>query len=444
MAFIHARTVQVLLLFASRIVSNGQRLIMSPLVIFICKEFPCTRSTKGNLLSAYSFGYLSTQILGGLAADKLGAKGVLIMANGLASIAMLLTPFSADHGTAGIWVATMLVGLAQGPNLPACVSYLTKWVPPEEKGVASAALDSGMAVSALFVVSLSAWLADSYGWRMCFYIYGVVFLIFTALFAMLACTEPDQCWYITEEEKLFLKKNIPSAKKSGNKSNKVKDSAPAEKKSLFSVILHPAVWSIFFAHMCYNYSAWILASWQPTYYEKELGVNPSTAGLYFTMPHIVNLCFKLMVAPPIFKFFYSVKKYPLIVGRRWVTGIGFLGTMIASILITSAKSWPYPVYATTGLWALSNGFIGFHSSGMKANYMDVSLYYSGTVSGVGNTLASMASWSAPVLAAWILDNYSSWNIVFASLFFSSALGALGFCTLSTSEALDKEDTKKTD
>lgn len=213
MAILNARTVQVLLLFCSRIVSNGQRLIMSPLVIFICKEFPCTRSTKGNLLSAYSFGYLSTQILGGLAADKLGAKGVLIMANGLASIAMLATPFSADYGTAGIWVATMLVGLAQGPNLPACVSYLTKWVPPEEKGVASAALDSGMAVSALFVVSLSAWLANSYGWRMCFYIYGVIFMVFTILFAILACPEPDQCWYITEEEKLFLKNNLPSASK---------------------------------------------------------------------------------------------------------------------------------------------------------------------------------------------------------------------------------------
>ena len=43
-----------------------------------------------------------------------------------------------------------------------------------------------------------------------------------------------------------------------------------------------------------------------------------------------------------------------------------------------------------------DGFIGFQPAGYKANYMDVSVKYVGIISGVGNTIGTIAG---PILVA---------------------------------------------
>merc|ERR1712083_83309 len=96
-----------------------------------------------------------------------GAKQVLTIANGCGSLGMLIAPLCFSINT--LWFCMVLIGMAQGPSLPACISYAAKWIPPDEKSFASAMIDSSMAASALLVLPIVGILASMAGWRACFF-----------------------------------------------------------------------------------------------------------------------------------------------------------------------------------------------------------------------------------------------------------------------------------
>lgn len=81
----------------------------------------------------------------------------------------------------------------------------------------------------------------------------------------------------------------------------------------------------------------------------------------------------------------------------------------------------------------------FFSQGFKANYMDVSIRSGGTVAGVGNTIASLASYAGPLLVAWLLQQYQSWGYIFLSLAIVNAFACVAFVQFSTASPLDVVD-----
>ena len=47
----------------------------------------------------------------------------------------------------------------------------------------------------------------------------------------------------------------------------------ANKKTWFTgVALHPGVWAVFVAHIAFNFGAYYMTNWNPTYYADVLGV----------------------------------------------------------------------------------------------------------------------------------------------------------------------------
>ena len=52
--------VQLWLLFGCRLVQTVMRLAMGPLLVYICKDFECSATDKGGLLSAFSLGWCLT------------------------------------------------------------------------------------------------------------------------------------------------------------------------------------------------------------------------------------------------------------------------------------------------------------------------------------------------------------------------------------------------
>ena len=60
------------------------------------EEFDWSDSTKGMIQSSFFWGYLMTQVLGGILADRYGAKKVLNFGVAWWSVATALTPFAAQ------------------------------------------------------------------------------------------------------------------------------------------------------------------------------------------------------------------------------------------------------------------------------------------------------------------------------------------------------------
>lgn len=109
-------------------------------------EFSWTTKEQGLILSGFSFGYVTTQVLGGYLAQIYGGKWVVGLSNlgcGLVSVAL---PWIArvDPGSAWpMFFTRVLEGALQAPIWPGTYSLVGKWIPAAEKPSLMAAISSG-------------------------------------------------------------------------------------------------------------------------------------------------------------------------------------------------------------------------------------------------------------------------------------------------------------
>lgn len=143
MAFLLARAAQVYLVFGARLIQTLLRTALGPLIIFVCADTECDDSgSKGSILAAFSLGYLSTQIVGGMLGDRFGTKPVTCCGSTIAVqhtgsqvitagavLAGLATAGTAlAQNTSTIWAAQVAMGMAQGPLFPSSVAHLSRWL----------------------------------------------------------------------------------------------------------------------------------------------------------------------------------------------------------------------------------------------------------------------------------------------------------------------------
>jgi cyanate permease len=299
-------------------------------------------------------------------------------------------------------------------------------------------LDSGITVGSLIALPVSGLLGASVGWRNAYNCYGVITLMFVVVWHFLAEADPNRCSYISEEELRYLKKVIKIQDKSKSTRDVSVTSAVSSNKqqpaSTMSLLQHLSVWSIFVAHAAFNYGVYFQNSWTPIYYADELKIRPEHAGVHFMAPHILNLIVKILLSPMLMRHFTETLKWDLLTCRRWFSVTGFVCSSCCLVLISSAKE--ADPMATTALFTLTMGACALHPSGFKANYMDVSLHSSGIVSGVGNTMASVASFVGPFVVAFILRHSNSWHPVFVSVAVVNLVAAVCFGLCSTATPVD--------
>ena len=56
----------------------------------------------------------------------------------------------------------------------------------------------------------------------------------------------------------------------------------------------PGVWAVFVAHIAFNFGAYYMTNWNPTYYTDVLKVSPADAKWHLAMPHLSNLLAKVV------------------------------------------------------------------------------------------------------------------------------------------------------
>jgi len=407
-----ARSVQLYLLFASRLVQSILRMAMGPLVVYVCDEMAGKASDKALLLSAFPLGYLSTQIAGGVLGDKIGSKAVILLATLLASAFTFAS--GVVSSVRGLWLMQLLMGASQGPLFPTSIAYLAPWLPPEERARASTMLDTGITVGSLVALPFSGALAIHLGWRGTLFLYASLALAFAAAWLALAEPRPEQCSYISAAELAYLRQTA----------------LPAQR-----LLTHPAVCSIFLSHMAFNFGTYFITSWSPSFYQDALGMRPERVTLALSMPPALNCAVKALVNKPLEAWLASRCGLSTLGRRRFFTCVGFGGTAAALLLLPAAAA-AFGAAGSAFCFSVALGFAALHPSGFKANYMDVTSSSGGLVSGVGNTLASIASFAAAAIIGRLLSAYGSWALVLSLIALGNLVATLAFASLSVAAAID--------
>jgi len=440
------------LLCGVRIFQQSMRNTLSNVLMLISAEVAISASEKGSLLAMIPLGYFLTQVPGGALADKIGAKNVMTIALGSSAFCCLVLPTLFDtFGMPGMLAALVTMGAVQGPMFPTSSVVLARWMPaakpgePDEKAWGTSMLDVGISVGTLVIIPVVTFLSDAVGWRHTYHVVGAASLMFTVIWHLLAASTPSESWMISKAELAYLEANITQKKLGGGKGGG--GGADGVLKNTWvglpwSVARHSGLWAVFLAHMAFNFGAYYLTNWSPTYYKDVLGVPPAQAYVHLMLPHMTNLAAK--AANPAIVAVLARNGYSLLASRRFFTCLGFC--LAAAVLMPAYQLRTSSVWCSTLLFSLANAFFGLAPSGFKANYLDITEEYVGIVAGYGNTLGTIASVLQPKLLGWVLEASgatasttaaASWTAVFGVVACLNLLAAAYYRVSSTVTPIER-------
>ncbi|XP_022635622.1 ascorbate transporter, chloroplastic isoform X2 [Vigna radiata var. radiata] len=407
------RWVVVLLCFAAFLLCNMDRVNMSIAILPMSQEFNWNSATVGLIQSSFFWGYLLTQILGGIWADKLGGKLVLGFGVVWWSMATILTPIAARIGLPCLLIMRAFMGIGEGVAMPAMNNMLSKWIPVSERSRSLALVYSGMYLGSVVGLAFSPLLIQKFGWPSVFYSFGSLGSIWFALWLRKAYSSPkDDPDLGIEEKRLILE---------GNVSNAPVSSIP------WKLILSKApVWALIISHFCHNWGTFILLTWMPTYYNQVLKFNLTESGLLCVLPWLTMAAFANIggwIADTLVRKGVSITAV-----RKIMQSIGFLGPAFFLSQLSHVRT---PAMAVLCM-ACSQGSDAFSQSGLYSNHQDIGPRYAGVLLGLSNTAGVLAGVFGTAATGLILQR-GSWNDVFKVAVALYIIGTLVWNIFSTGE-----------
>lgn len=386
------RWVMVLLCFAAFLLCNMDRVNMSIAILPMSKEYNWNSATVGLIQSSFFWGYLLTQILGGIWADKVGGKRVLGFGVVWWSVATILTPIAAKIGLPCLLIMRACMGIGEGVAMPAMNNLLSKWIPVAERSRSLALVYSGMYLGSVTGLAFSPILIQKFGWPSVFYSFGSLGTIWFALWIKKAYSSPEEDPELTEQEKRVIF--------SGSVSKEPVTVIP------WRLILSKApVWALIISHFCHNWGTFILLTWMPTYYNQVLKFNLTESGLLCVLPWLTMAVFANIggwIADTLVSRGLSITAV-----RKIMQSIGFLGPAFFLTQLSHVKT---PAMAVLCM-ACSQGSDAFSQSGLYSNHQDIGPRYAGVLLGLSNTAGVLAGVFGTAATGYILQR-GSWDDVF--------------------------------
>lgn len=446
------RKIQVYLVAASRFMCYLTRGQLGALLPFLIVDLQLTSFDQGVLMSRYASGYILTQIIGGMLADKLGGYVVIAMVTIATSLCCISAQFLSNYGVEAFGIPFFIMGLCQGAVLPAGNVLMARWVLPSERSWASAVTGMGSCLGSLVISFIAAPIAARSGWQVVFCCSTALCLVFLAIWISLASSLPDACVSVSEDELALLRqaglarakneaKELTRTRTDANVSSprfsKCKSDTPKKRHHFLNLglFLHASVWTVVFSHFVQNCQQY-LTDWFPIFYSTQLGVNAEVAGFYLTVIASVELPARA-----------ATKSLPEEMGKRGVTLLRCRKTMsiqgflyhhvlysaVAMFLLMDVTS---PMGFTI-LFAFAKAAQAFHAGGYYANYLDLTRNYAGMLTGIGNTIASTAGIIVPRFVAFNLqDGRGNWMPVMVAMLVLN-IAAMAMCAkFMSTECLD--------
>ncbi|RCV10785.1 hypothetical protein SETIT_2G136100v2 [Setaria italica] len=403
----------VLLCFFAFLLCNMDRVNLSIAILPMASEFSWNPATVGLIQSSFFWGYLLTQILGGIWADRFGGKVVLGFGVVWWSIATVLTPLAAKIGLPCLLIARAFMGIGEGVAMPAMNNILSKWIPVSERSRSLALVYSGMYLGSVTGLAFSPLLISRFGWPSVFYAFGSLGSVWFALWQTKAHSSPDDDPELSKAEKRHIL--------GGNALKEPVTSIP------WRLILSKApVWALIISHFCHNWGTFILLTWMPTYYNQVLKFNLTESGLLCVLPWLTMAVFANIggwIADTLVQRGISITNV-----RKIMQSVGFLGPALFLTLLSKVRT---PAMAVLCM-ACSQGSDAFSQSGLYSNHQDIGPRYAGVLLGLSNTAGVLAGVFGTAATGYILEK-GSWDSVFKVSVVLYIVGTVVWNVFSTGE-----------
>lgn len=148
------------------------RFIWAPVIPAAAGDLGLKMAQAGNLMSAFYFGYLFTQIPAGFLADKFRVKYMMFTC--VALVAAATYGMSLVDSYTSAYVIRFIAGLIGGAIMAFCSRLLSNYFAPHERGVAFGILLASPSIGTLLANQVGPRVLNTMGWRAAFQVAAAI------------------------------------------------------------------------------------------------------------------------------------------------------------------------------------------------------------------------------------------------------------------------------
>lgn len=398
---------------------------------YIQDEFALNTETMGWVLSAFVWGYSLSQVPGGWLGDRYGPRVVLTLAilwwsafTAATAIAPRF-PFVAWFGLpASFAIVRFLIGVGEAATFPNVSKVVAFWLGPAYRALGNSLPFAGIGLGGALTPVLIAWIMQRWGWRTTFYFCGVLGVVVALVWYWYATDRPEQHARVNTAELELIRSS--DAERCSDRSPNPSRKLPPWGRMLSNSSARALITSAF----CIGYPAYIFYTWFYIYLVRVRGLGIMEGGFWGSMPFLA-----IVLLAPLGGWFSDRAVARL--GRRRGRQIAmWVGVMCSASLLGlggHAKSNIEAIFFLAG----AAGFNLFATATLWAACIDLAPNYSGSLSGLMNTVGTLGGALSPIITAYIATR-RGWPqaLDFAALITLSA--GLLWIYVNTEESLEEE------
>jgi MFS family permease len=348
----------------------------------------------GWVTGMFTLAYCLFEIPTGTMGDRIGARRVLTRIVVWWSAFTALT--GAVTGYYQLLATRFLFGAGEAGAFPNASIVVSRWFPPRQRatmsGVVLMASQFGGAISPLLVLPIQM----RYGWRMSFFVFGAIGLVWSAV------------WYAWFRDSPEEKQGL-SARASG--------AEPASHAFLWNIARRSTtIWALLVVAFCYVYVYTFFQTWFHTFLVRGRGFSESNL-LISSLPYAVAICANLAGGAASDALVHRIGRKN---GRRAIGAVA----LAAAASFTVATMFTANQLLTVVLLALTYGAITFQQSGVFGVCLDIAGPRAGAMVGLMNMAAQVGGLAGSIVYGYIVARTGSYDAPFVPMAALLALGSV--------------------
>ncbi|KAK3870703.1 hypothetical protein Pcinc_024084 [Petrolisthes cinctipes] len=166
-------------------------------------EFNWSKSTQGQLLCSYFYGYILGIYAGGVATDRWGGRLFMLLSIGTMATTNFILPTAANTHHRALYAVRVIQGLAEALGLNAHQYLLTRWGTQQDLSLLTGLSYAGFPLGVMIIHPLVSSLClhgPWGGWPSVFYLLGGLGAVWTLVASLFLHDSPSSHPYVTPAE----------------------------------------------------------------------------------------------------------------------------------------------------------------------------------------------------------------------------------------------------
>jgi sugar phosphate permease len=386
------RHVVLWLTVAAYMITYMDRVVISSAAPLIQKDLQIDKITMGWILASFRWGYALFQVPGGWLGDRIGPRRALTVIVTWWSMFTSLTALSWSAGSMAVF--RFLFGVGESGAFPIATRSLSRWMLPTERGYAQGITHAGSRLGAAVTPFMVVWLMTQYGWRVPFFVFGCVGLLWAVLWFAYYRDTPEEHRSVNPAELELIHKSL---------------GGPRSRRTMTipwrAILSSPTLWTLCAMYFCYSYCLSTYLDWFPTYLNEHRGFDLKRMGIYAGLPLLAGTLGDYLGGVVSDRIAHRTGNLKL--ARR---GVGVFGFLLAAAGIVPATLTTNPeacvAFSCLGVFGLE-----FTVGVSWAVPLDIGAEYAGSVSAFMNMCGNIGGAISPALLAYLVRGYG-WDVPF--------------------------------